>query len=171
VNTAEYLKEAFGKVCVLTVERCEGVELDGILLLENSENLERYDKREIGYRRERIEHERISIDSSPEAGARLPDEYYVYTSERQHHRPGNDEFPILRSYVDCVLAGYLEVWGRSGTERFVESTQGWEAPILDDRAAPIYPRAVTLPRSDRQVIDEILQAKLPRLRFIPTSTG
>lgn len=167
VDTTQYLKDAFGKVCVLTVDSSKDAELDGILLLDSHEKLEKYDKREIGYKRKRIDFETILIDPRCLAQDHVSKECYVYVSEPQHHRWGNSEFPILRSYIDCVLAGFLEVYGREGIEKFIDSTEGWDAPILNDRATPIYPRAVILPQSDRQLIDDVLSAKLPHLRFIP----
>ena len=53
-----------------------------------------------------------------------------------HHAP-TVENPILLSYVDVVLQGYL----------------AWDAPVLDDRKAPIYPRHQRLQAAERRMVD------------------
>jgi len=69
----------------------------------------------------------------------------MYVSRMEHVGSASKHYPLLQSYVDCVLAGFLAVFGWDGVERFMQSTQGWSAPMLADRAAPLYPRAVQLP--------------------------
>ncbi|WP_422826500.1 gamma-glutamylcyclotransferase family protein [Thalassococcus sp. BH17M4-6] len=71
------------------------------------------------------------------------------------NRPDADH-PVLLSYIDVVLQGYLAVWGRDGADRFLATTDGWEAPILDDRHQPRYPRAQTLSGADRAYVDAAL---------------
>jgi hypothetical protein len=44
----------------------------------------------------------------------------------------------MAQLVDCALAGYIDVWGPEGASRFVTSTEGWNVPMLDDRADPKY---------------------------------
>ena len=50
--------------------------------------------------------------------------------------------PILASYLEVVVQGFLDLHGSSGAERFFDETDGWEATVFDDRAAPLYPRYV-----------------------------
>lgn len=66
--------------------------------------------------------------------------------------------PILLSYVDAVLQGYLREFGEGGVARFMATTDGFAAPILDDRAAPRYPRAQTLTATERSLVDAALAA-------------
>ena len=54
--------------------------------------------------------------------------------------------PILLSYLEVVVQGFLDLHGSAGARRFFDETDGWDAPIFDDRAAPLYPRHV--PPSD-----------------------
>lgn len=68
--------------------------------------------------------------------------------------PGN---PILLSYLDVVIQGYLHQFGEDGPRHFFDSTTGWEAPILDDRAAPRYARAQTLSPAERKRVDDGLE--------------
>ena len=73
----------------------------------------------------------------------------LYTiPDGKHGRPDRLH-PVLLSYIDVVVEGYLNEFGEDGVARFFASTGGWDAPIADDRAAPRYSPAP--PRGDRQV--------------------
>ena len=61
--------------------------------------------------------------------------------------------PILLSYIDVVIQGFLREFGLPGAEGFFATTRGWDAPILDDRASPRYPRAQVLTPQEREVVD------------------
>ena len=50
--------------------------------------------------------------------------------------------PILMSYLEVVVQGFLDLHGPEGAARFFGETDGWEAPVFDDRAGPLYPRHV-----------------------------
>ncbi|MGH1412566.1 MAG: gamma-glutamylcyclotransferase family protein [Pelagimonas sp.] len=65
--------------------------------------------------------------------------------------------PILLSYLDVVIHGYLTEFGPDGARHFFETTQGWEAPILNDRAKPIYSRAQKLSGETRETVDAALR--------------
>lgn len=65
--------------------------------------------------------------------------------------------PILLSYVDVVFQGYLREFGPAGLDGFVATTDGWRIPILDDRAAPVYPRHQALSAAERARVDAILR--------------
>ena len=54
----------------------------------------------------------------------------------------SEDAPILLSYLEVVVQGFLDLHGPQGGSRFFDETDGWEAPIFDDRAAPLYPRHV-----------------------------
>ncbi|MEY8843070.1 gamma-glutamylcyclotransferase, partial [Cribrihabitans sp. XS_ASV171] len=68
--------------------------------------------------------------------------------------------PILLSYLDVVVQGYLRVFGVDGADRFFATTDGWESPILDDRAEPRYPRHRRLKDEERAFVDDRL-SRLP----------
>ena len=78
-----------------------------------------------------------------------------------------DRHPILLSYLDAVVQGYLDHFGEEGAQAFFATTDGWEAPVLDDRAAPIYPRHQQLSALERQLTDDML-ATLKVQRLSPT---
>ncbi|MBM9593522.1 gamma-glutamylcyclotransferase family protein [Roseitranquillus sediminis] len=72
-----------------------------------------------------------------------------------HEAPG-PQSPILLSYLDVVLQGYLREFGVAGVARFVTTTDGWDAPVLDDRGTPRYPRAQALDAAETAVVDRWL---------------
>ena len=63
----------------------------------------------------------------------------VYSVPERHLTAGRA--PILRSYLDTVLQGFLLEFGEDGPRHFMATTVGWERGIFDDRADRIYPRA------------------------------
>ncbi len=70
---------------------------------------------------------------------------------------GDAEHPILLSYVDCVLKGYLDQYGERGVSHFIDHTEGWHIPIRDDRENPRYSRAVRLEDRERDLFDQLLR--------------
>ena len=150
-----------GKACALTAVPRVGSQIEGVLVLDRRDKLAEVDRRETGYKRERI-----VLQQSDIAVPITELETYIYVSTGDHNRWGTTEYPIWLSYVDCILAGCIDVWGRAGAERFIASTEGWQAPLLDDRAAPRYPRALALEETTRQVIDGLLKENgIIRSRF------
>ncbi len=63
---------------------------------------------------------------------------------------------ILLSYLDVVVQGYLKEFGAHGVAQFFDSTDGWDTPILNDRASPRYPRAQTLSAQETALVDQNL---------------
>ena len=57
------------------------------------------------------------------------------------------------SYLDVVVQGYLRTFGPDGALRFFETTDGWGSPILNDRAAPRYPRHQQLDPDETHFVD------------------
>ena len=55
-----------------------------------------------------------------------------------------------------VVQGYLREYGEEGVAHFFRTTDGWDAPIAGDRAAPRYSRHQTLSRFERQLVDKWL---------------
>jgi hypothetical protein len=81
----------------------------------------------------------------------------IYRTKPEHHVDGSDAHPILLSYLDTVVQGYLAEFGTAGALRFFETTQGWDTPVLDDRAAPRYPRAQVLDAVELDFVDAQLR--------------
>ena len=89
--------------------------------------------------------------------AELPD-IHLYHAPEDMHLPATTARPVLLSYVDVVVQGYLREFGESGVDRFFQTTDGWDAPILNDRSAPIYPRHQTLTARETGLVDTYLKA-------------
>lgn len=140
-----------GKICALTVAPDPRVAIAGLVLFHDIRGFDELDQRESGYSRGPVP---ARLDSPDHSTAGLG--CFTYVGDPAHHRSGSNEFPIWRSYLDCVLAGYFELGGHWAMEDFIASTQGWDAPILDDRQTPLYPRAVALASDLERGIDETL---------------
>ena len=126
--------------------------IHGVIVLDSRNNLREVDRREIGYRRAKIDLHQSDLTAKI-AGINA----YIYVSKKDHNRWGSPDYPIWRTYLDCILAGYIDVWGQAGAERFMASTQGWDVPLIDDRTVPKYPRHVILEKAVRQTIDRLLE--------------
>jgi hypothetical protein len=80
----------------------------------------------------------------------------IYQANPAYIDPVDSRKPILLSYIDVVVQGYLAVYGRDGVESFFDTTLGWDTPILDDRARPVYARAQSLSRAETALVDRHL---------------
>ena len=78
----------------------------------------------------------------------------LYQAKQSAMAPIGGGRPILLSYLDCVVQGFCTVYGPDGVRDFFRSTAGWDTPILNDRAAPIYPRAQVLSSTETKLADE-----------------
>ena len=81
----------------------------------------------------------------------------VYSVPQSHARSPSDGHPILLSYLDAVIQGFLVEYGAAGAAHFFDTTAGWQAPILDDRSAPQYPRAQVLSKAELSAVDDGLR--------------
>lgn len=88
----------------------------------------------------------------------LPDlvlsDIQIYAVPATTHKPAL--CPILRSYLDVVVQGFLREFGEDGVRDFFATTDGWHVVVLDDRAAPIYPRHQILTRNETDLVDHHL---------------
>ncbi|MFO6465830.1 gamma-glutamylcyclotransferase [Jannaschia sp. KMU-145] len=90
--------------------------------------------------------------------ASLPEGPAIYHIPDGLHGPATDTHPILRSYLDVVVQGYLAEFGPAGVAQFFATTDGWDAPIRDDRDAPLYPRAQRVSGEVTALVDGWLAA-------------
>ena len=98
-----------------------------------------------------VSHARHAAQTDP-----APGEVSVYAVDPADWVPQGDHV-ILRSYLDVVMQGFLHVFGSDGAAQFVRTTDGWDIPIRDDRAAPIYPRAQVLTAEETALVDALLR--------------
>ena len=83
---------------------------------------------------------------------------HIYWAPDDKHQPASTDHPVLLSYVDVVVQGYLREFGEAGVERFFATTDGWEAPVLNDRLTPRYPRHQPLSAYEHGLVDAHLNA-------------
>lgn len=141
-----------GNVCGLTVALEEHATVKGIVLLHDGAEPFDFDEREIGYERVPVAVRLIGSESPGELT-----ECFVYAGHERHRGCATREFPIWRSYLDCVALGFLHLGGVEALDEFISSTSGWDAPILDDRASPKYPRALTITAAQELLIEDALR--------------
>ena len=141
------------ELAFLTVERDEAAVIDGLIAAVPGRDWAALDQRERAYDRhvvaEDLEHE------APHAVMA-----HIYAVSPQHSAPPDVRHPILLSYIDVVVQGYLAEYGIAGAERFFETTGGWDSPVLNDRSNPLYPRHQQLDAEEKLFVDMHL-ARLP----------
>jgi hypothetical protein len=134
----------------LSICRSEGDIIDGLLAPVEPQQWPGLDAREAGY-------DRLSslaaIYTDDHAACESACTVYAVPPITSPTRPCTA--PILRSYLDVVLQGYLTVFGLDGAKRFMASTD-WNCAVLDDRAAPLYPRHQHISAAENSAITALL---------------
>lgn len=133
-------------VCYLTIVPDRDGHIDGLIAAVPNADWAELDRREANYQRMDAAH---IIDHA--MGQNLDIVAYAIPTG-QHHDP-TDNTPLLLSYIDVVVQGYLREYGPDGVQHFFETTTGWQAPILNDRDNPVYPRHQVLNRDERAMVD------------------
>lgn len=123
-------------VSFLTGEPCAESQIDGLSADVPLGDWRALDLRESGYLR------------TP-----LPEGPQIYHIPTDLHGPAGDVRPILLSYLDVVVQGFLREFGADGVTRFFDTTAGWDTPVRDDRAAPEYPRAQRLTPEETALVN------------------
>ena len=130
----------------LTAESCDGVWVDGLIAAVPGADWAALDDREQGY-------DRVPVAAGITHQAEDAGEIAVYHIPADKHGPADESRPILLSYLDVVVQGYLQVFGATGGHHFFDTTAGWTGPVLDDRAEPLYPRAQVLSADETRFVD------------------
>lgn len=138
------------EVAFLTAVPEPGAEMDGLIAAVPGADWAALDEREWAYARHTVGHL-----VAHEAGREVHVE--VYAVADAHSAPPSVRHPLLLSYIDTVVQGYLQGFGEAGAERFFASTEGWDVPVVNDRAAPRYSRAQPLGPSERAFVDRHLE--------------
>lgn len=133
-------------VAFLTAVPDAAAEIEGLIAPVPGADWPALDRREAAYiRAPAADQVRHSLSHAPEIA--------VYTIPEDRHAAPDAAHPLLLSYIDVVVQGYLREFGEAGVRRFFDTTHGWEAPILDDRAAPRYARHQSLSDAERALVD------------------
>lgn len=128
------------ELAFLSVEPAPGVSIDGLLAEVPGGDWAALDLREAAYARHPV-----TVDALP--GQRAVQVYAV--PQTGQGQPA----PILLSYLDVVVQGFAREWGLDGVARFFATTTGWQGGVIDDRAAPRYPRAQVLTGAEHALTD------------------
>lgn len=132
--------------CFLTVVPAPGIEIEGLVAAVPGADWAALDEREHAYARH-------DVSKAVVHGVGRAVAVAIYAiPEGAHHDPGPDH-PVLLSYLDAVVQGFLHEFGKDGVRRFFDTTDGWHVPVIDDRAAPIYARHQVLARRERALVD------------------
>jgi len=137
------------EVAYLTAEPCPGAEMDGLIAAVPGHDWSALDERERAY-------DRHEVSELVEHAAPHRVDVQIYAVPDSHSAAPTVRHPILLSYIDVVVQGYLREFGTGGAQRFFETTAGWDAPVLDDRARPIYSRHQGLGPAERAFVDGAL---------------
>jgi hypothetical protein len=139
---------------LLSAHPAEGFSIDGLLVIDFAVNLAGIDTREFRYHRRDI---RLSDLEFAQPGHGIGAEIALHVYEaRIEHPAAEGPAPILRSYLDAVMQGFLREFGPDGLHRFVAETDAFHTPIHEDRAQPLYPRAVSLSPAEMELFDVVL---------------
>ena len=142
-----WVRTALRDVVFLSIRPAKGDSIQGLIAAVPGADWAALDLRETGYTRvDTTAHVTHPARTQSIAAYQVP-------SEMQ--RAGG-EHRILLSYLDVVVQGFVREFGEAGAEAFFATTDGWDTPVHDDRAAPIYPRAQPLSASERALTDRLL---------------
>ncbi|MGJ8588477.1 MAG: gamma-glutamylcyclotransferase [Yoonia sp.] len=141
------------KAAFLSVAPCPDTVLHGVIARVPGADWAALDQREAAYQRHDVT---VTVHHD---GPKAPTAVYqvkpAHLSDAQDH-------PILRSYLDVVVQGYLKVHGEAGVAQFFDTTDGWDMPIFDDRTAPLYPRHQVLSAAETALVDHYLAAVMQK---------
>lgn len=144
-------------VALLTViEDCRS-RLDGLIAAVPDAEWAALDLRERNYLKAKAENVEHTLPRMPEV--------HIYHAPCWMHRPARSMTPIALSYLDVVVQGYLAEFGEAGVARFFETTDGWDAPVLDDRDAPIYRHHRPPDARERHLVGDHLSALGTRIEM------
>ena len=125
--------------------------IDGMIAHVPNDDWAALDAREHAYARVRacddVDH---GLDHQPTVA--------LYAIPQDAHGRPDAAHPVLLSYIDVVIQGYLRAFGEAGAQRFFDTTSGWDAPVMDDRAAPVYSRHQRLTTDERGFVDDALKS-------------
>lgn len=139
---------ALRPVAFLTVVPAPRSQIDGLIASVPGADWLALDDREHAY-------DRVTAEDVTHPLPRALD-VQLYTIPDGKHGAPDRTHPVLLSYIDTVVQGYLNAFGTDGVARFFDTTDGWDAPIADDRRAPRYTRHQTLTRAERALVDQHL---------------
>ncbi len=140
------------KLAYLSVHPVAEARIAGLIAAVPGGDWQALDRRERAYRRVRVPGHAIDHEHPVAA------EVHLYRTDPVHEEPPSIRHPVLLSYIDTVAAGFHDLFGEEGARAFFATTDGWDLPVLDDRRAPIYPRATAPSPALQRLVDAELDA-------------
>ena len=137
------------KAAFLSISPAPGARIQGLMARVQDGDWQALDAREAGYERREAAHQ-ITHDLAQQVPCAV---YTIPQSKTAGERPS--PAPILLSYLDVVLQGFIQIYGELGVREFMDTTDQWNRPVLNDRAAPLYPRHQKLEDRQRQLVDAL----------------
>ncbi len=134
----------------LSVQPDTGFQIQGMLAKVPHGNWAALDAREFAYNRQELS--RSDLSGAHDRHQAIQ----IYQGNPAFVAPDTEKKPILLSYLDVVVQGYLDHFGRNGVAEFFATTLGWDTPIRNDRSTPAYPRAQTLTQDEHALVDKHL---------------
>lgn len=147
----QWVQTGLREAAFLTAVRCADSEIDGLIAAVPGADWDALDQREWAY-------DRLAASDAVRHGLCPATEVSVYAVPAERHNAGSEVHPVLLSYLDVVVQGYLQVFGGDGVAEFFATTGGWDVPVLDDRRTPRYPRHQQLHAKERSLTDRHLQS-------------
>lgn len=136
--------------CALTVRRDGKTEILGVMARESRDRLEALEARERRYEKVAAVGAAFRCEAENRPG---PGDLFLFRAAPEFNHWGTATHPILQSYLDCVLAGFFDIWGEPGIDHFLATTEGWHVPVLADRDNARYPRSIPLNAELADLID------------------
>jgi hypothetical protein len=140
---------ALRPVAFLTAIPDPNAEIEGLIAPVPNGDWKALDHREHAY-------DRVQLSELPHHPLPFTPKVAIYSIPEGKHGAPTMAHPVLLSYLDVVVQGYLTEFGEDGVERFFNTTDGWDAPILDDRQHPHYPRHQSLSTDETSLVDDWL---------------
>lgn len=138
-------------VAFLTAIPAAGSEIEGLIAQVPGADWEALDQREWAY-------DRLNMDHAISHNMEETPDISVYAVPEERQTGSTDAHPVMLSYLDVVVQGYLKVFGEAGVARFFDTTDGWNAPFINDRSTPRYPRHQVLTRTEQDLVDHFLNS-------------
>jgi hypothetical protein len=152
----QWVQTGLREAAFLTAIRCGDSEIDGLIAAVPGADWAALDEREWAY-------DRLAATDAVSHGLCASTDVSVYAVPEERHAAGSEVHPVLLSYLDVVVQGYLQTFGEDGVAEFFATTGGWDVPVLDDRRNPRYPRHQYLTQQERTLTDAHLQSARARI--------
>ncbi len=139
-----------GLYALLSIRPCTESTLLGLIAMVPDGNWCALDNREKGYHRQ-------DVTDVVFSNKRIPQNCSVYVVSKPAKRIRLEQSPILLTYLDVVLQGFIQIYGEQGPKIFFSTTDNWDRPVLDDRNDPKYPRHQRLRKDETVLVNDLLK--------------